>query len=164
MTREHAATFRAAPGARACARAATGVPGLVLAGAWTDTGWPATMEGAVRSGHAAARGAGYARERHRSSRPRWRSERVIVAPMSMTRNPPRSEDARAEQSDVIVVLAPLALEARAVRAGAPWATSAASGWVRVARPARRSWPAAGGSRADPDRRLLRRARPRARAR
>jgi monoamine oxidase len=31
------------------------VPGLFLAGAWTDTGWPATMEGAVRSGHAAAR-------------------------------------------------------------------------------------------------------------
>ena len=26
-----------------------------LAGAWTDTGWPATMEGAVRSGLAAAR-------------------------------------------------------------------------------------------------------------
>ncbi len=33
----------------------TSVPGLFLAGAWTDTGWPATMEGAVRSGHAAAR-------------------------------------------------------------------------------------------------------------
>jgi monoamine oxidase len=31
------------------------VPGVFLAGAWTDTGWPATMEGAVRSGHAAAR-------------------------------------------------------------------------------------------------------------
>ena len=30
-------------------------PGLVLAGAWTDTGWPDTMEGAVRSGLAAAR-------------------------------------------------------------------------------------------------------------
>jgi monoamine oxidase len=30
------------------------VPGLFLAGAWTDTGWPATMEGAVRSGRAAA--------------------------------------------------------------------------------------------------------------
>jgi hypothetical protein len=30
------------------------VPGLVLAGAWTDTGWPATLEGAVLSGHAAA--------------------------------------------------------------------------------------------------------------
>jgi hypothetical protein len=27
----------------------------MLAGAWTDTGWPATMEGAVRSGNAAAR-------------------------------------------------------------------------------------------------------------
>ena len=39
------------PGAR------TSVPGLVLAGAWTDTGWPATLEGAVLSGHAAARAA-----------------------------------------------------------------------------------------------------------
>ena len=28
-----------------------------LAGAWTDTGWPATMEGAVRSGVTAARAA-----------------------------------------------------------------------------------------------------------
>jgi squalene-associated FAD-dependent desaturase len=56
VTREHAATFRAAPGARAWRPPArTGVPGLVLAGAWTDTGWPATMEGAVRSGHEAAR-------------------------------------------------------------------------------------------------------------
>jgi monoamine oxidase len=27
----------------------------VLAGSWTDTGWPDTMEGAVRSGHSAAR-------------------------------------------------------------------------------------------------------------
>ena len=56
VTREHAATFRAAPGAaelRPGPRTALG--GLVLAGAWTDTGWPATMEGAVRSGHAAAR-------------------------------------------------------------------------------------------------------------
>uniref|UniRef100_UPI001939FBDF FAD-dependent oxidoreductase n=1 Tax=Segeticoccus rhizosphaerae TaxID=1104777 RepID=UPI001939FBDF len=33
--------------------AATGLPGLALAGAWTATGWPATMEGAVRSGHTA---------------------------------------------------------------------------------------------------------------
>jgi hypothetical protein len=29
--------------------------GLARAGAWTETGWPATMESAVRSGHAAAR-------------------------------------------------------------------------------------------------------------
>ncbi len=55
VTREHAATFRAAPGSRALRPGpCTAVPGLVLAGAWTDTGWPATMEGAVRSGHAAA--------------------------------------------------------------------------------------------------------------
>ncbi|MDQ1541750.1 MAG: hypothetical protein QOH29_2476, partial [Actinomycetota bacterium] len=33
----------------------TGAPGLFIAGAWTDTGWPATMEGAVRSGLAAGR-------------------------------------------------------------------------------------------------------------
>jgi uncharacterized protein with NAD-binding domain and iron-sulfur cluster len=50
------ATFRAAPGARAIRPGArTAVEGLALAGAWTDTGWPATMEGAVRSGHAAAK-------------------------------------------------------------------------------------------------------------
>jgi squalene-associated FAD-dependent desaturase len=56
VTREHAATFRAAPGARALRPGPrTGLPGLVLAGSWTDTGWPATMEGAVRSGHEAAR-------------------------------------------------------------------------------------------------------------
>ena len=54
--REHAATFRAAPGQRALRPpAASALPGLAIAGAWTDTGWPATMEGAVRSGHAAAR-------------------------------------------------------------------------------------------------------------
>jgi len=33
----------------------TGRPNVVRAGAWTNTGWPATMEGAVRSGLAAAR-------------------------------------------------------------------------------------------------------------
>jgi squalene-associated FAD-dependent desaturase len=56
VTREHAATFRAAPGTAALRPPArTSVPGLVLAGAWTDTGWPATLEGAVLSGHAAAR-------------------------------------------------------------------------------------------------------------
>jgi len=56
VTREHAATFRAAPGAGALRPGPeTQLPGLVLAGAWTDTGWPATLEGAVLSGHAAAR-------------------------------------------------------------------------------------------------------------
>jgi squalene-associated FAD-dependent desaturase len=55
VTREPHATFRSAPGsARSRPRATTRLPGLHLAGAWTDTGWPATMEGAVRSGEAAA--------------------------------------------------------------------------------------------------------------
>jgi uncharacterized protein with NAD-binding domain and iron-sulfur cluster len=55
VTREHAATFRAAPGAIALRPTArTRLAGLALAGAHTTTGWPATMEGAVRSGHTAA--------------------------------------------------------------------------------------------------------------
>jgi squalene-associated FAD-dependent desaturase len=33
----------------------TSRPGVARAGTWTDTGWPATMESAVRSGRAAAR-------------------------------------------------------------------------------------------------------------
>jgi protoporphyrinogen oxidase len=56
IVREHAATFRAEPGSgRLRPGPRTRVSGVFLAGAWTDTGWPATMEGAVRSGHAAAR-------------------------------------------------------------------------------------------------------------
>ncbi|MEU6560876.1 hydroxysqualene dehydroxylase [Nocardia nova] len=55
VTRERHATFRPAPGsARLRPPAATALPGLALAGAWTATGWPATMEGAVRSGESAA--------------------------------------------------------------------------------------------------------------
>jgi squalene-associated FAD-dependent desaturase len=55
VTREPRATFRGTPGTAAHRPGpVTGVPGLFLAGAWTDTGWPATMEGAVRSGLAAA--------------------------------------------------------------------------------------------------------------
>jgi squalene-associated FAD-dependent desaturase len=54
VTREREATFDPAPGQAAHRPpATTTAPGLVLAGAWTDTGWPATMEGAVRSGDAA---------------------------------------------------------------------------------------------------------------
>ena len=58
VTREHRATFRPVPGTlRLRPRATTADPRLALAGAWTDTGWPATMEGAVRSGRQAARSA-----------------------------------------------------------------------------------------------------------
>jgi squalene-associated FAD-dependent desaturase len=56
VTKEHHATFRATPGsAQHRASTRTRLPGLVLAGAWTSTGWPPTMESAVRSGIAAAR-------------------------------------------------------------------------------------------------------------
>jgi squalene-associated FAD-dependent desaturase len=55
VTRERRATFRQSPGCGALRPgAATSLPGLVVAGAWTDTGWPDTMEGAVRSGRTAA--------------------------------------------------------------------------------------------------------------
>ena len=55
VTRERRATFRQAPGCGALRPGAvTSRPGLLLAGAWTDTGWPDTMEGAVRSGRTAA--------------------------------------------------------------------------------------------------------------
>jgi squalene-associated FAD-dependent desaturase len=55
VTREHAATFRGAPGIESIRPTnATSTPGLFLAGAWCHTGWPATMEGAVRSGNDAA--------------------------------------------------------------------------------------------------------------
>jgi squalene-associated FAD-dependent desaturase len=55
VTREHAATFRAVPGVgHLRPGASTPIEGLLLAGSWTDTGWPATLEGAVLSGHTAA--------------------------------------------------------------------------------------------------------------
>ncbi|NIJ12353.1 squalene-associated FAD-dependent desaturase [Saccharomonospora amisosensis] len=55
VTRERRATFRQGPGSgRLRPPAATGIRGLALAGSWTATGWPDTMEGAVRSGHRAA--------------------------------------------------------------------------------------------------------------
>jgi zeta-carotene desaturase len=68
--KEKRATFAAVPGlefARPSAargplgtivggdKSGGGVENLYLAGDWCDTGWPATMEGAVRSGYAAAK-------------------------------------------------------------------------------------------------------------
>ncbi|WNI21096.1 hydroxysqualene dehydroxylase HpnE [Streptomyces sp. ITFR-16] len=55
VTRERTATFAPAPGVgRLRPGTRTRAPDLFLAGAWTATGWPATMEGAVRSGAGAA--------------------------------------------------------------------------------------------------------------
>ena len=52
---EHAAVFSPAPGSEALRPSQqTSVDGLLVAGDWTATGWPATMEGAVRSGYLAA--------------------------------------------------------------------------------------------------------------
>ncbi len=52
---EHAATFSAVPGVdRWRPNQETPIRNLFLAGDWTNTGWPATMEGAVRSGRLAA--------------------------------------------------------------------------------------------------------------
>lgn len=55
VVKEQRSTFRSLPGLldnRLPAR--TPIANLVLAGDWTDTGWPATMESAVRSGNTAA--------------------------------------------------------------------------------------------------------------
>jgi zeta-carotene desaturase len=55
VVKEIRATFSAAPGLesrRPLSR--TSIPNLFLAGDWTRSGWPATMEGAVRSGYLAA--------------------------------------------------------------------------------------------------------------
>ena len=56
ISREPAATIAVRPGSeRHRPGPQTALPNVTRAGAWTGTGWPATMEGAVRSGVAAAR-------------------------------------------------------------------------------------------------------------
>ena len=55
MVKEIRATFSAAPGLESLRPVSrTAIPNLFLAGDWTRSGWPATMEGAVRSGYLAA--------------------------------------------------------------------------------------------------------------
>jgi squalene-associated FAD-dependent desaturase len=54
VVREKKASFSVAPGQPPRPLTRTGVPGLLLAGDWIDTGLPATIEGAVMSGHWAA--------------------------------------------------------------------------------------------------------------
>ena len=148
VTREHAATFRAAPGARALRPGPrTAIPGLFLAGSWTDTGWPATMEGAVRSGRTAARAALMAIDTGA------RTDAFGGSTMTVSQLVGEPEclaaPARPQVDSRVLVLAPLAIEARAVRAGAPWAGSSRSGWARAGRAARpRSRARASRRRAD----------------
>jgi squalene-associated FAD-dependent desaturase len=54
VVREPRATFSLAPGQPARPSTETAVRGFYLAGDWIDTGLPATIESAVRSGHRAA--------------------------------------------------------------------------------------------------------------
>jgi zeta-carotene desaturase len=55
VVKEQRATFSAAPETEALRPfPETPIPRVLLAGDWTRTGWPATMEGAVRSGYRAA--------------------------------------------------------------------------------------------------------------
>lgn len=55
VIKEVHATYSPKPGVDAYRpRAQSAWPRVFLAGDWTDTGWPATMEGAVRSGYLAA--------------------------------------------------------------------------------------------------------------
>jgi len=92
VTRERHATFRPAPGTAALRPASTtATPGLFLAGAYTATGWPATMEGAVRSGEAAASAllklSGDSTIPSRCLRPRHEQSRVVrIAAYGASRN------------------------------------------------------------------------------
>jgi squalene-associated FAD-dependent desaturase len=55
VVKQRNATFRCTPGSqRMRPGPATASPNLFLAGEWTDTGWPSTMEGAIISGYNAA--------------------------------------------------------------------------------------------------------------
>jgi zeta-carotene desaturase len=55
ILKEARATFSVVPGLdKLRPQAASPWPGIYLAGDWTSTGWPATMEGAARSGYLAA--------------------------------------------------------------------------------------------------------------
>jgi hydroxysqualene dehydroxylase len=56
VVKQRHATFRCLPGAGLLRPGSqTPIANLFLAGEWTDTGWPSTMESAVRSGYNAAR-------------------------------------------------------------------------------------------------------------
>ena len=58
VVKQLAATFRPTPGADGLRPGtATPIANLFLAGDWVQTGWPSTMESAVRSGVQAAQAA-----------------------------------------------------------------------------------------------------------
>jgi squalene-associated FAD-dependent desaturase len=107
---EHGATFGVRPGIEALRPPQrTPIDGLLLAGDWTDTGWPATMEGAVRSGYRAAEemleDLGAPARLVRPELPTGRLARLLLgAKPSLARKAPR-EWAAAGQSAAATVVA-----------------------------------------------------------
>ena len=93
---EHGATFAVRPGIEALRPSQrTAIDGLFLAGDWTDTGWPATMEGAVRSGYLAAEGVfqdlGTPRRLVRPDLPDGWLATILLGPRKLARKPRFSE-------------------------------------------------------------------------
>ncbi len=67
VVKEVHATFSPSPGLEAYRpSAATAWPRVFLSGDWTNTGWPATMEGAVRAGYASAQALAASRDDRRA--------------------------------------------------------------------------------------------------
>jgi len=93
VTRERRAVIRQTPGSqRLRASQPDSLAGLAVAGAWTDTGWPDTMEGAVRSGHRAALKVAEELRTGRSSRP---AAPAVVLDSALRRTAARSPAALA---------------------------------------------------------------------
>ncbi|HEU5118464.1 MAG TPA: hydroxysqualene dehydroxylase HpnE, partial [Isosphaeraceae bacterium] len=93
---EHGATFAVRPGVEALRPSQrTSIDGLFLAGDWTHTGWPATMEGAVRSGYLAAEGVlsdlGRPEPLVRPDLPEPFLSRLLLGPTQPVRTLPRTE-------------------------------------------------------------------------
>ena len=125
VSREHAATFRAAPGARAHRPGPhTNVPGVLLAGrlhrhrlAGADDGGRGSQRPSRRP-----RGARAGCYEGGDEGPRAMTLAIRRTPWTGGGARPRRLPAlRTDVAERMLVLAPLAIEARAVRAGAPWA-------------------------------------------
>ncbi len=116
---EHGATFAVRPGIDALRPPQrTPVDGLFLAGDWTATGWPATMEGAVRSGYLAAEGVledlGQPEDLIAPDLPAGRLARRLLGP-----GPTRDRSGLVEESADPVPVRPAALSASALEARPP---------------------------------------------